>query len=167
MKCCSNCFTSNYLQSYIISISKHAGNCDFCGVDNAPVLDPSELIIFFRNIFDLYTSSNTSIVTIEQQILIDFPHNIFKINNEKIIRDLLMAISESEKEFYTDLFENHVLLKSYSAAKDLELSWNNFVDEIKNENRFHIKSAIDLNILKTLLRRHSIEISKKQSFLSS
>ena len=112
----------------------------------------------------MYINSSTSSIMIERQILIDFPDNIFHIKNDDIIRRLLVSIAESDMESYTDIFREPVVLKLRSAAEELELSWDKFIEEIKYENRYHIQAAFNLDILENILKRHSIELSAEKTY---
>lgn len=184
MKCCSECFSSEYLRTIIQTNASEIGNCNFCGTNNIRLYDPRELLLFFRNLFDLYAISDSTIFhakPLEMQILLDFPNKIFKIEDTTIIRQLILKIIEDETDSFSELLQKNVYIEclvnpsTKNEASILEISWEKFVDEIKFENRFHIKNAIDLTKLEILLKQldrkfvkgkifYRARISEKQGF---
>lgn len=165
MKCCVECFSSESLRTIIATNSDKNGSCDFCGSTNVKLYNPRELVIHFEGILELYSFDSSNISnSIENKISEDFPNKIFKISDSKTIRNLLLQIIADENKNFRHLFQSNVSLecfqnpKTKNQAQDLELVWNNFVNEIKNENRFHIKNAIEYNRLEKLLKRHIGEV---------
>lgn len=173
MKCCVECFSSEYLRTIILSNSTQEGNCDFCKSKNVKLYEPRELLLYFSNLLELYSPDSNDLgfsSFIETRIVEDFSNKIFKINEDRVIKNLLLEIVSDEFDNFKDLFNTKVYLEclhnpnTKTQAETLELVWNNFVNEIKNENRFHIKNAIDLKKLEKLLKRHIRDISKGRIF---
>lgn len=107
---------------------------------------------------------------IEVQIEMDFKGKIFSSKIKPKERKLLLrAIIADDYKAYKKLIEGKVVLKlsntdSHLIVGPLELSWEKFAEEIKSQNRFHIKNTIDLLKLKTLLVRYEKHISKGKKF---
>ncbi len=173
MYCCPYCFSSPYLIQIIRSNSTKNGQCDFSSHSDVELYDPRELLPFFRGIADLYTPYTSSIVEsnlIHDQISIDFPVKVFSSFIRGNEEGLLRAILEDEIQDYNHLFTSPVAIKclndpsSAEQAKILEVSWENFVTEIKSKNRFHIENTVDLDRLERILKRHSRTIYKGKIF---
>lgn len=172
MYCCPYCFSSPYLIQIIKTNSTKNGQCDFSFHEDVDLYDPRELLPFFRGIADLYTPYVSSAVEshpVHDQILIDFPNKVFSSKNGNEDK-LLKAILEDEIQEYDHLFTNKVAIRclndpSFSEqAKILEVSWENFVAEIKAKNRFHIENTVDLDRLERILKRHSRNIYRGKIF---
>ena len=170
MKCCSNCFSSNYLNQIIIN-NRVIGNCDFCLSQNISIYNPTELNLFFQNILDLY-EVNPDGDLIENQIIKDFNGKVFteKLITAKSTRKLLLEIVKDDAVDFSQLFEQPVQLKYITLdfeevlIKPLELSWENFSGEIKHINRFHLVNNLDLEKLKSLFKHFSKELPKGKKF---
>lgn len=160
MTCCADCFSSSYLRNIIHSNSR-LGDCSFCGSKNVAIYSPRELIPFFRNIFNLYKVDNESGIDIITALETDFTDTIFsnRIINKK---DLLNAIIEDDIDEFGELFKNNVnsiLWKGEHAKKsdDIHSKWEDFKNEIKNINRFHIQATIDLIKLNNIFKNESFQ----------
>lgn len=175
MYCCPYCFSSSYLRNDVIkNNSTKKGQCDFSHHKDVELYNPRELLPFFRLIADLYipvvNSPTTTGRPIHDQILSDFPNKIFSLEDNSDVKKLLKAILEDEIRNYDILFNTSVILRyladssSVETAKMLELSWENFVDEIKTRNRFHIENTVNLDDLERILGRHSRNILKGKIF---
>jgi hypothetical protein len=173
------CFSSNYIRDIISRSSNEKGKCDFCESLNTPLYSPKNLYQF-KNILGLYIPkskviSNESIspLKLEEQILIDFPTQIFTLSNTGKIREFLLAVVEDEISEWKDVFNEQVVLECIAnpvnrkQAEILKLSWDEFANEIKFENRYHIKHAIDLGKLEILLKRLQRNYSKGTKYFRS
>lgn len=174
MKCCVECFQSNYIRD-IIQTSHDVGKCDFCGTKSINLLPPEKLIDNFRVFIDAYKPIKNPPVNckpdkIEKRILIDFNRKIFSSKKEREVKKLLRAIFKNELNNYREIFTKNVYLEclldpnSLLQLSNLQISWDNFVKEIKNENRYHIKNTVDLIKLEKLLSWFTREIKKGQLF---
>ena len=170
MNCCINCFESSYLESIIIK-NNIRGNCDYCKSENVNIYKASELNTFFKNIIDLYQNTENG-KPIEEQIVYDFPKKAFTkiLISSGNIKALLQEIMKDDIDEYNEILNNRVSLKinlsdtEETIIKPLSLSWDNFSSEIKNKNRFHFVSPIDLEKLKTLFEYFKKEIIKGEKF---
>jgi hypothetical protein len=170
MKCCQNCFSSNYLNQIIIN-NHDLGTCDFCFSTEVNTYKPSELNLFFQNILDLY-EINPDGDYIENQIVKDFSGKVFteKVINTLMTKNLLAEIIKDDFAIYSELFEKAVQLKfinlNYEEVliKPLEISWSKFSDEIKHINRFHLVNVLDLEKLKSLFKHFSKDLPKGKKF---
>jgi hypothetical protein len=170
MNCCLECFHSNYLRSIILSKSTLIGKCDICGKDNSRLFDPVDLKEIFRNLIELYKPPITPLSikpdTIEKRIILDFHNRIFSFDDADKIKMLLEAIFIKEIETYKVIFSEPVCLECHfdpfteTKLLSFQLSWDKFVAEIKNENRFHIKNTLDMTQLKIILQGLSKSVNK-------
>lgn len=111
MKCCTECFSSDYIKDIIKANSSEIGNCNFCQSECVVVYEPRQLLLIFQGFFDIFSPipSDGSIIgnSLEHQIDLYFPNKIFRVN-EIALRRLLFAIVEDENEAFLHLFENPV-----------------------------------------------------------
>lgn len=171
MKCCINCFESNYLKQIILT-NGEIGNCEFCDSVNVSTYNSDELSLFFKGLLDIYVVNQTIGDSIEKQLVQDFPAKIFTdlVITKKKSKALLSSIFESELDEYKVLLDNPVVLKFQSSSyeeevvKPLVFSWEKFSSEIKNVNRFHFKNNLDLNKLKEIFEAYKKEIIKGRNF---
>ena len=96
----------------------------------------------------------------------DFADTIFsnKVNNKL---NLLQAIIEEDDAEFGELLKNNVssaLWKGEHTKKsdDVHNKWEEFKNEIKNINRFHIQATIDLVKLHTIFRNESFQTILKK-----
>lgn len=160
MNCCCECFSSAYLKD-IINRNDKSGDCDFCESKGINIYDARELYLIFQNILDLYSVSDNG-KPIEEQIEDDFPERIFTKKVRKNSKKLLKEIVGDDYSSYEEIFNSNVenVTSQSQAAKPFEITWEKLADEIKNTNRFHLQNVLDLEKLKTLLRRYKKPINK-------
>lgn len=155
MNCCVNCFTSSYLIS-IINGDDRTGTCDFCSTVNTSIYSARELSDFFRNILSLYVPDENSTSQISESLKEDF--NVLSVIVENPI-ELLRAIFEDEIEDFELIFKGNVSLKRRpfleTQADNIHNVWNEFKEEIKFVNRYHIQNTIDLKKLETFFLHES------------
>lgn len=168
MNCCSECFNSPYLKDKI-NRNKSVGECDFCGSVNTHIIDPRELSYSFQSIFDLYVIGDSG-KQATHQLEHDFSGLIFSTSNHETVDKLLRAIFTDDLQTYGDYLNNNILLScnenpQYTKeVSSLQLTWENFVNEIKSINRFHITSVFDFAKLEHILKINSVKISKGKIF---
>lgn len=170
MNCCTECFSSPYLKD-IVSRNKLKGNCHYCDSIDVFIYDTLYLSTIFENIIELFSVDEDEGDLLVKQLENIFPNKIFshKISGQKR-KQLLMDSIILDVGQYLEIFNFKVSLtckndKVYTnKINPLHDSWKNFAEEIKNINRFHIKSTIDLNILEKLLRRYYKPIKKGAIF---
>lgn len=155
MNCCVNCFTSSYLIS-IINGDDRIGKCDFCKTKNTSIYSARELSDFFRNILSLYVADKNSNTRISESLKEDF--NLF---SDLVLNptDLLKAIFTDELEDFESIFKNNVSLRRKpfleTEADNIHNIWNEFKEEIKFINRYHIQNTINLKKLETFFLHES------------
>lgn len=172
MRCCVNCFISDYTKAVVQSFSTVKGICDFCATEDAHLCDPRELVSCFRNIVELYlpvSKTNESeyglailsnaVGSLESRVLINFKSLIFRVEHPEAVRALLSAIfiecGEYQLLFSEDVIPEHIFDNGrFADYHRLASAWDNFVAEIKTKNRFHISSQIDLGLIEKILQNH-------------
>lgn len=155
MNCCINCFNDNSIK-ISISTKNIIGNCDFCNSKNLNVTDCEDLVEYFSQIFDLYEPNSDSKSLIHTHILHYWPGLFESRLDEKVIKHLINTIGRSYDNYSKELFESPVNLLNDNKRKDkeeLELQWKDFALEIKENNRFFIRSKIDIEAIGSYLSR--------------
>ena len=166
MNCCVNCFTSDYLIS-IINADDRVGNCNFCNSVDVSIFKASKLVDFFRNFLSLYTVDSYSNFDLAQSLKNDFNLITDKVTNSK---ELFQAIFTDEMEEFEDLFNNNVSseikIDLLTETNQIHGIWEDFKEEIKYTNRYHIQNTIDLNKLTNFFMHESFykEIKKGRIF---
>ncbi|OPC24862.1 hypothetical protein BAX95_04075 [Elizabethkingia meningoseptica] len=171
MNCCTNCFESDYINAVIFN-NRIQGNCDYCGSENVNIYEASELNRFFVGIIDLYEVDTEHGTLLETQILLDFHKKVFtkKLIESNKIKQLISEIIKDDIAEYQNILDNPVRLKIHNttaeedANQPLFLSWDNFSDEIKTVNRFHLKNSLDLEKLKSLFKHFQKSLPKGRKF---
>lgn len=148
MNCCENCFRDIELKSFISSNSNEIANCDFCKTKNTSVIDATELQDQFTNLLDIYAICETG-KSID--LVIQENWNIFKIEESKIIIDLLKSIVTGLDEDYISLINSPVKNSILIEADELIEDWKSFKKVIRDSNRFLIKNKIDLEVIEDIL----------------
>lgn len=170
MKICKNCFTSNYLQGIIEKNYSEIANCDFCESENIKVIAPAELKNQFLPLLETYIICNNgeNFNTIDEQIINDFHGKIFSDETLVNVKNILLSVFEEDKDFIKKLLQNKVcfdfLQKDDYSIEQLITIWDNFSEEIKYSNRFHLSKAIDLTLLGNALIRHAKPIKSGSVF---
>jgi RES domain-containing protein len=129
------------LATVIIQISVNVGICDFCQLEDTPIVSPEELNDRFQPLLDLYELTNDggeSIVNLLKKDWILFT----SLDNEKAT-ELLESIVE---------LELHGLFTSKENENEVRISnWKDFKTELKHDNRYFPKKAPDYGHLNELL----------------
>jgi len=123
MEVCVNCFKDNELQGFISS-SKILGDCKVCNSTKVPLLDISELLDFFQELFSNFRITGTGI-SLKSKINGDW--NFFSsdrtatiILNETLRRvSTVLATSEDSVDYNENITENY----SHWEALKNELKW--------------------------------------------
>lgn len=153
MNCCINCFNDSHIKN-IITTQSIIGDCDFCNSKNLNIIDCENLIEYFSQIFDLYEPNSKSELLIHTHILQYWPGLFDSKLDRKTIKHLVNAIGRVYDNYSKGLFENPVnLLNNRKNREELELQWEDFALEIKENNRFFIRSKIDIEMISSYLIR--------------
>ena len=169
MNCCSNCFNSQYLKE-IIKSQNTLGGCEFCYSPNAFIYDANLLLDKFRGIFDLYVVDRKNGEALETQIHNDFTDKIFSKEVIPNVKTLIHEIISKDEQFYKKILSNKVILQikkilpNQKKVQILETTWDNFANEIKHINRFHINNTINADLLKDLIKRYKINLPANQIY---
>lgn len=177
MKCCVKCFKDSEIKA-IINTKKITGNCDFCSNKKVNVYDMesnSELRESFESLLDIYApifDSNAKFpknkVDLLKNILCN-QWNIFNLTSDKIY-DFLVHLMPDKYSNFPSLFDNGVgitgiveesYLEEYSILGSYQ--WEDFVKEIKTQNRFHT-DIIKKETLKKILIATSKQYKKGKIF---
>jgi hypothetical protein len=118
----------------------------------------------------LYVIDKNNGEALETQILIDFGNKIFALLKADVLKSLIKEILSTDHLTYKSILSNKVSLRfkqknlNNNKVSELKQTWENFANEIKHINRFHISNAINPITLKELISRYNITIPAKQLF---
>lgn len=165
MYCCTNCFIDAEIKA-IIESGKIIGDCDFCGKKHTAVYDVNSdttLADNFEGLLESYTpiKSLPSYYPKEKTDLLKnmlaIQWRIFNVKPEIIYR-LITCICHEKYDENPELFDTPVgIWQNYDNDFLMENaiitnhSWNEFVEAIKWENRFHT-NYINEDILNLFIR---------------
>jgi hypothetical protein len=152
MNCCEECFPSPYIKDTIKFLNEN-WDCNFCWSKSVYIYNPLWLSQFFRNLLDLYII-NDNWESIEDKLDIDFPNEIFssKVNSNK--KELLKNILSEDLSDYNEKLINKVILdESLITDNTLVDTWEWFINEIKEVNRFHIQNTLNETDLEKFFSR--------------
>lgn len=164
MHCCEKCFKDPEIKAIICGNNKR-GKCDFCHRENVYICElenEDNLRANFESLFNIYTPID--------EIGYDYPKekadllknilcsqwSIFHLDPDSVYKFLITLLPERYSE-QPELFDKPVgisgsmdesYLKKYSMLGIYQ--WEDFVEEIKKENRFHT-NIINKDILKNIL----------------
>ncbi len=145
MFCCKNCFSSNYLKE-IIEGQGQIGNCDFCNSSDTPLISPGLLFPLFQGILSNFYRDDESASVLVPLLEEVFPVQIFSQTIPERKELLLKSIITEEAESFSSIFEGTVSFR-LEKENNTKNTWENFKREIKEENRYHIKNALNLDML--------------------
>lgn len=149
MNCCPNCFFDSEIKGIINGLSTEKGICNYCHSENQAILSIEELQENFIPLLDLYEADNNATDSLYHQLQIDWT----TFTNEDLCCQILTDMFNGSE--YESLLCNKVKSK-YSEADDSITIWRDFIDEIKNKNRFFIiNNVIVREVVETLFRYHS------------
>lgn len=158
---CNECFTDSEIRS-IIEHTGRIGDCPVCGHKNVFIYDTdtdSELNGKFDNLLEVYTSEEflpSGFPSDDKRLLVDVlfdEWDIFSsISYDKAL-EIVKSLSYDAVNDFPQLFTDYVgivekydkdYLKKHSILRTDK--WRDFVDSIKNSNRFHT-NLINLELL--------------------
>lgn len=174
--CCEKCFKSKEIKSIITSLDK-LGDCDFCKCRNVKIYDLDkdkgldELFQVLLSVFE--AKDNLLIENYPPNKLISIKYELEKkwnIFNGYDSEDIYLFLSELFKHTYPEKIDllndqvgirewmNKVFLEANSVLKGI--TWKEFVDYIKHENRFH-SNHVNLEVLEEYIHRLSVVVNNK------
>lgn len=165
MRCCVNCFVDREIQAIIASYGSK-GSCDICGASKISVYEvgsDDNLSEVFDGLLDAFTPVSS--------LPTDFPRDradllknilckewpIFGIEPSQAYT-LLVELCSRRYADQPELFDSPVVVQQKADKEYLGESglfgndrWEDFVNEIKRENRFHAQK-INIDILEVFLK---------------
>ncbi|WP_042454641.1 RES domain-containing protein [Neobacillus dielmonensis] len=168
MNCCVKCFMSSEIKSIIKSLG-NLGDCSFCGSNNVHVYDlhnDNGLDDLFNDILSIFKLGTDLIVDgFSQYKLISIKDefekkwNIFNNFDGSKIHLFLNSLLERNHQDKLHFLNNQVGIIEWMNDSYLEkksvlkgYSWEEFVNYIKHENRFH-SNHVNYEVLKDYLER--------------
>lgn len=161
MNCCPNCFTDKEIIGIIESNSTQVGSCDYCGTLDTKIIPATELYNDFENLLLSYSlPGDEDIVDATFKLLHQHISDwfIFNFNDDSKQRQLIKDIGNELYQEQPDLFDNLVAPKIFldpaykHLATEYIQTWDNFKQEIKQENRFFIHNSLNFDNLKNILK---------------
>ncbi len=136
MRCCAACFADPILGS-LIEKTNAKGVCDFCGRADVAVAESSSLAAYFEPVFDLYAPDESG-VPLHQLLQEDW--GIFATEDGGVRAALLRDIFDGLG------LEDGPYAVANGSAEDPSARWEAFSKELKFENRFLPRTALDSEI---------------------
>jgi hypothetical protein len=155
MFCCEHCIGDRLLTAQVFRIySTRKGKCDFCGDNNIDLIEPEELRDKFESLISTLYKQDDSGRRLSLCLKEDW--DLF---NHKSMSD-----ANSQRLLAEILDDGQIVRKSFISIVDDQQEplekWKQFKDELKNQNRFFLKSRSEED--KALL----IELLEHLSFKS-
>lgn len=126
MKCCDGCFKDRFLAENIRLRSAESGACDFCGKQDARLIDPTELADSFELVCGIYDAGE------EGRQLVDWlieDWQIFAVDRAQAQNLLVEVLDDGERA-------RQLYVPSADCASDRLDSWEKLRDELRTQNRF-------------------------------
>jgi RES domain-containing protein len=149
VKACPNCFQDHYLEHDVLPpLLGDTGSCDFCGARSVRLFDPAQLRDRFDSLLSLYREDDAG-----------FPLAELLRREWKMFPALPIAAASS---LVSSIYEDpqmaiHKFSPHQGSARDSGLdSWTFFREELLHQNRFFVRSPLDLEQLRRLLKYLSV-----------
>lgn len=175
MICCENCFNDREIKD-IIRSHKQKGTCEVCGSDDAYLCKTDLLSDIFDEFLNIYTPISVLKIPVPDEHLMMLRDalskhwNIFNLEPDKI-QILISNICQEKLNDFPELFNSPVTIPEASDEDYLiehtilnNINWEDFVHEIKYENRFHLSNKINLEVLDRFLDDFSVRYPKGMNF---
>lgn len=161
MYCCPQCFHNSSLKLIVESLSaKEAGKCSFCQEESNGLVKPSDLEDVFQPIIDVFTSLDDLDLDYIQEspstLLIHLNQRWSVFSNTVTDQQaLLLAIFSRQKEA-NKILTDPVYIRCLNSKETFEFirSWEQFLDEVKQHNRFLPRVSLDSLRLQDILSRY-------------
>ncbi|MCU5081675.1 RES domain-containing protein [Bacillus thuringiensis] len=179
MKCCEKCFMSSELKGIIKSLD-NLGNCDFCSNKNVYVYDLKHnrgLDAVFNHILNIFKLGEElmedgypeyKLISIKDEF--ERKWNIFNNFDGIKIHRFLNSLLKDNYPDKIQLLNNQVGIIEWINESYLEQNsvlkgsqWEDFVEYIKHENRFH-SNHVNYEVLKDYLERLTTTIDEDEVF---
>lgn len=144
MKCCIECFKDAHIRDTIAKYGT-TGDCDFCSAKNVPVYDITNSTLLSEKIVGLVQayieSEDKKAKSLKEALKNDwdiFNGDVDEI--QKLVIELCASVIEKNNSIYSERViipqaNDNDYLQQFGVVK--ELSWHQFSESIKRENRFH------------------------------
>jgi hypothetical protein len=147
MFCCAECFGDRGLGKVFIPLrSKEVGRCSYCGTEDVPVLEPSQLTGNFELLLSAYQPD------VAGKLLVQWFREDWGLFNHPRMDDFRANDLLSEI-----LGDREIVHRTFSPANSLEADrlgeWEKLRGELMYKNRFFPAGDIDLGRLADLLDR--------------
>lgn len=176
MNCCQKCFKDIEIRAIIGEQTK--GNCDFCNSRDVYICDITTNVSLqenFERLLDIYTPIGKLDDTFPKdksdliKNILEKQWSIFNLPPDKIYKFLINLLPDKYSE-EPHLFDSPVGISGSINPKYLSQysilgtnSWEDFVNEIKSNNRFHT-NILNTDILKSLLQATSETFRENHPF---
>ncbi|MBS4219046.1 RES family NAD+ phosphorylase [Bacillus sp. FJAT-49711] len=156
MICCVDCFKDSEIIAIITSLNIR-GSCEVCLHEDTYIYDidrNDNLISYFNELIDIYTpiskmSEEMKEYRAEFSLLKDELNsrwNLFNVGSPKVYK-IITEICKKRYEQTPEIFDEPIGIvqmydKEFKEKNSIlrNYNWQGFTEEIKNQNRFHIKS---------------------------
>ena len=163
MYCCADCFADLELKKLVNNNADIVGHCDFCGSDDARLLDLNQdnlLREFFPYVLELFKPEDllTDYPAEQLDYLINFFKHKFEVFNPELddgrCARLLQGICGPLNQDFLAAKVGIAVLSNKDFVKHNNLikghTWQDFAEEIKFSRRFH-SHMLDTAVLKDIL----------------
>lgn len=166
MKCCEKCFVDKQIKDLFINITD-IGKCDICKSKQVKVLEMKNenLKYYFEALLDVYipTQNISEYVETKGELVKNILKNDWYIFNSKLtsekIEIFLREIFPERKSFFNQKVTTRFSEKDQKLCIVPTRNWEDFTNEIKEINRFHIKN-FNLENFSYFLSRISSKLKK-------
>ncbi|WP_213991234.1 RES family NAD+ phosphorylase [Sodalis sp. dw_96] len=155
-KCCPECFNDNGLRNNIIpSLNPQKGNCSFCGSQNVDIIEPSELLIYFELLINVYE------INPDGKSLVECLKNDWDLFTHPTMDNA------HAKELLGEILDDgQIIRRSFSPSDNYKSTglaqWDTLRDELLYKNRYFLDEQIDTSRLQELLNHlKAYEVPKK------
>lgn len=136
--CCPNCFDDDFLSGFISTNAERVARCEFCGIDDVPVIDPARLAPYFEPLLDAYAVKLGGRALWELWAE-DWGMFSARADARRILEAALGALAAAT-----------YVPRDSASAPSSEI-WSRLRTELQDENRFFPKNAPDKELFRVLM----------------
>lgn len=139
-KCCQNCFGDKILERIISDLSSGPGKCDFCGSENAAVVEAIRLREVFVPLINTYEENPNG------RLLVEWLRDDWALFTHGAV-DMTKA-----KELLAEILDNgEIVRKKFSPSTKYQstkvITWETLRTELMHENRYFPSTKLDFDRL--------------------
>lgn len=145
VRCCPECFNDREFRRQIFrQLNPVRGTCDFCGTENASLVEPQQLSTYFELLVNVYEPApeGKSLVEWMKEDWLLFSHHRMDVPHAK---ELLGEILDN------DDVVRQPFVPSASYTSDGLVKWETLRDEMMYRNRWFLDVSLDTDRLRELL----------------